>query len=95
MEMANINESSKDWQFKGNDKLVKAYALTIEAVDIIMEQMDPKATKKYPIVLGLSDPSSTPLFITCRNAVKAMCSALYSDKYNGSAPPLGIHSARK
>lgn len=58
--------------------------------------MDPKARKKYPIVLGLSDPSSTSLFITCRNALKpCVVSALYSDKHNGSAPPLGIHSARK
>lgn len=93
--MAVENGSSKKWCFRGNEALVKSSAITVRGVlNMVMENLDPNETRPV-IPLGHGDPSAFPCFKTTPVAEKAISNALFSAKFNGYSPTVGVLPARK
>lgn len=95
MDSENVSKLSKKWGFKANEQLVKSSAVTVRGVlNLLMSNLDPNDTR--PIVpLGHGDPSAFPAYRTSSDAEKAVSDSLYSAKFNGYAPTVGILPARK
>lgn len=93
--MENGSESSPPWSFKKNEKLIKSSAISVRGVlTMLMAQLDPNDNRPT-VPLGHGDPSAFPCFRTSPAAEKAVSDALYSAKFNGYAPTIGVLPARK
>ncbi|PSS05693.1 Tyrosine aminotransferase [Actinidia chinensis var. chinensis] len=86
--------AAEKWQFRGNEVLKTASAITIRGVlNEVMDNIEESGPR--PIIpLGHGDPSAFPCFRTVQIAEEAIVDAARSAQFNGYASPVGIPPAR-
>ncbi|GFS34809.1 tyrosine transaminase family protein [Actinidia rufa] len=87
--------AAEKWQFRGNEVLKTASAITIRGVlNEVMDNIEESGPR--PIIpLGHGDPSAFPCFRTVQIAEEAIVDAARSAQFNGYASTVGIPPARR
>lgn len=86
---------AKRWNFGANEVVERSSSLSIrEYLNTLISNLDEGDTRPI-IALGHGDPSPFPRFSTDPSAVKAICDAVSSTKFNNYASASGIPAARK
>ncbi|KAG2325314.1 hypothetical protein Bca52824_008042 [Brassica carinata] len=86
---------AKRWNFGANEVVERSSSLSIrEYLNTLISNLD-KGDTRPVIALGHGDPSPFPRFSTDPSAVKAICDAVTSSKFNSYASASGIPVARK
>ncbi|KAF2594559.1 hypothetical protein F2Q70_00043568 [Brassica cretica] len=86
---------AKRWNFGANEVVERSSSLSMrEYLNTLISNLDEGDTRPI-IALGHGDPSPFPRFSTDPSAVKAICDAVSSTKFNNYASASGIPVARK
>lgn len=86
---------AKRWNFGANVVVERSSSLSIrEYLNTLISNLNEGDTRPV-IAFGNGDPSLFPRFSTDPSAVKAICDAVSSNKFNNYASASGIPVARK
>lgn len=91
----NCNGNGSVWRFKGNGATSDAAAVTLRKLAFGMFKNGGLNSGKTVLFPGPGEPSASPSFQTCPEAVEAVAAAARSGMANSYAPSPGIFKARR